>query len=80
MTGRRSDDERSTADRVVWWLLGLFSAVILAAITAFSATVRSQGAQIESNQVNIAVIQNDLKYIRTSVDGLNVKIDGMRKK
>lgn len=77
MSGRRGEDgpQSTGVDKVVWWLLGLASALIFAFITAFTLGTRDQveknTSRVTALEINTAVIQNDLTYIRTTVDSIN---------
>lgn len=77
--GRRDTDESTTGvDRVVWWLLGLSSGLIMLAVTAFTAatrqSVKDNTMEITNLKVQQAVMATDLKYIREGVDSVKIAL------
>jgi cell division protein FtsB len=68
----KADTSDSSQYRVVWWLLGIFSAALIAGVSAW---MKDTNQQVKANTTNIAVIQNDLQYLKASSDRIEKKVD-----
>lgn len=79
--GRRvSDIAETTAPQIVWWLLGVITAISITLLSAWAKSTSDRVGKTESALIDIATVKADVINIKDRLSRIDSKLDRVMEK